>query len=58
MRKSNITAKEQLGLRELIAMGVGGITGHATPVAFALGGLLAQKSPVQDRAFGFLVAGA
>ena len=56
MRKSRITAKEQLGLRELIAMGVGGmigggifsvmglaagITGHATPVAFALGGLLA-----------------
>jgi len=45
-----------LGLRELIAMGVGGmigggifsvmglaagITGHATPIAFALGGLLA-----------------
>ena len=56
MRKSPITAKEQFGLRELIAMGVGGmigggifsvmglaagITGHATPIAFALGGLLA-----------------
>jgi len=56
MKKSRITAKEQLGLRELIAMGVGGmigggifsvmglaagISGHATPIAFALGGLLA-----------------
>jgi hypothetical protein len=56
MKKSHITANEQLGLRELIAMGVGGmigggifsvmglaagITGHATPIAFALGGLLA-----------------
>ena len=56
MKKSHIAPKEQLGLRELIAMGVGGmigggifsvmglaagITGHATPIAFALGGLLA-----------------
>ena len=56
MKKPQITAKGQLGLRELIAMGVGGmigggifsvmglaagITGHATPIAFALGGLLA-----------------
>jgi amino acid transporter len=56
MKKSHLTAKEQLGLRELIAMGVGGmigggifsvmglaagVTGHATPIAFALGGLLA-----------------
>ena len=56
MSKSHITAKEPLGLPELIAMGVGGmigggifsvmglaagITGHATPIAFALGGLLA-----------------
>ncbi len=56
MSKSAITRKAQLGLRELIAMGVGGmigggifsvmgiaagVTGHATPIAFALGGLLA-----------------
>ena len=56
MKKSHIAAKDQLGLRELIAMGVGGmigggifsvmglaagISGHATPIAFALGGLLA-----------------
>jgi len=56
VNSSHITAEEQLGLRELIAMGVGGmigggifsvmglaagITGHATPIAFALGGLLA-----------------
>jgi hypothetical protein len=54
--KPRITAKKPLGLRELIAMSVGGmigggifsvmglaagITGHATPIAFALGGLLA-----------------
>jgi amino acid transporter len=56
MKKSQITAREQLGLRELIAMGVGGmigggifsvmglaagVTGHATPIAFTLGGVLA-----------------
>jgi amino acid transporter len=56
MSKSSVTRKAQLGLRELIAMGVGGmigggifsvmgiaagVTGHATPIAFALGGLLA-----------------
>jgi amino acid transporter len=50
MRKSHITAKEQLGLRELIAVGVGGmigggifsvtglaagITGHATPISIS-----------------------
>jgi len=56
MISPGITRDNQLGLRELIAMGVGGmigggifsvmgiaagITGHATPIAFALGGLLA-----------------
>ena len=56
MKKSPDNRKGQLGLPELIAMGVGGmigggifsvmglaagITGHATPIAFALGGLLA-----------------
>ena len=56
MGEPSASPKTQLGLRELIAMGVGGmigggifsvmglaagITGHATPVAFALGGLLA-----------------
>lgn len=52
----HIAVKPSLGLKELIAMGVGGmigggifsvmgiavrLSGHATPVAFALGGLLA-----------------
>lgn len=56
MSKAGITRNNRLGLRELIAMGVGGmigggifsvmglaagITGHATPIAFGLGGLLA-----------------
>ncbi|NIA27041.1 MAG: amino acid permease [Desulfobulbaceae bacterium] len=56
MSDSKNCGEQRLGLRELIAMGVGGmigggifsvmglaagVTGHATPVAFALGGLLA-----------------
>ena len=40
MRKSHTTAKEQLGLRELIAMGVGGMIGGALVGTF-LGVLLA-----------------
>ena len=54
--ESGSTPASKLGLSELIAMGVGGmigggifsvmgiaagVTGHATPIAFALGGLLA-----------------
>ncbi len=56
MHNANVPPKPEFGLSELIAIGVGGmigggifsvmglaagITGHATPVAFALGGLLA-----------------
>jgi len=56
MNNSGPVAESKLGLSELIAMGVGGmigggifsvmglaagITGHATPIAFALGGVLA-----------------
>lgn len=56
VRKANSSNKSKLGLKELIAMGIGGMVGggifsvlglavaeagHAAPVAFALGGIVA-----------------